>query len=276
MEATPEDYVANMVSIFREVRRVLRDDGTLWLNLGDSFARGKCGRSDEDEGSLRRRNQEYGTALRAKNGDRGANAGRERPVPAGLKPKDLVGIPWRVAFALQADGWHLRSDIIWEKPNCMPESVKDRPTRSHEYIFLLTKGGRYYYDHGAIAEPAVSGENRGGGRKTQMLVAGEGAKNDGFAERWQPSGLRNKRSVWRVATQPFEGAHFAVFPPKLIRPCVLAGCPFGGTILDPFGGSGTTALVAEELGRHAILIELNDQYMHLARERTAQSSLITP
>ena len=212
--------------------------------------------------------------------------------PIGLKPKDIIGIPWRVAFALQADGWWLRQDIIWNKPNPMPESVRDRCTKAHEYIFLLSKSDRYHYDADAISEEAVGGTpgNRNpvkndGTEKTRTRSGlhayaerqrerGHRRPHQGFNETWdamtkaeQASNGRNKRSVWTVATKPYAGAHFATFPPKLIEPCILAGCPAGGTVLDPFGGSGTTAAVANEHGRNAVLCELNPAYAELARKR---------
>jgi DNA modification methylase len=218
----------------------------------------------------------------------------------GLKPKDLVGIPWRVAFALQADGWYLRSDIIWHKPNPMPESVTDRPTKAHEYLFLLSKSERYYYDAEAIKEPAIYAEearydnglnghgggvsHAGQGSSTRKFKSdkqrGHGRRHDGFNDRWdqmtkqeQCSKFRNKRSVWTVATQPYSEAHFATFPPKLIEPCILAGCPSGGLVLDPFAGSGTTLQVAQQLGRRGVGIELNPDYIKLAEKRTAQAGL---
>jgi len=262
LEDTPKKYVENMVEVFRLVRKVLRDDGTLWLNLGDSYA-----------GSGKGRNAD---GTHQEGGKQGTNKGtiigtlHKTEVPEGLKPKDLIGIPWRVVFALQADGWYLRSDIIWHKPNCMPESVTDRPTKAHEYIFLLAKSERYYYDHSAIAEQAVSGlrvrEKANGECAIDTKKCGSNSCCGISTER------RNKRSVWRVATQPYAGAHFAVFPPELIRPCVRAGCPVGGTILDPFGGSGTTALVAEQENRNAVLIELNGDYIRLQKERTAEAT----
>lgn len=221
LEETPEEFVTNLVDVFREVRRVLRDDGTLWLNLGDSYV-GNCSRAS-DNGRAGYGNKREGVFTKSGNG---------------LKQKDLVGIPWRVAFALQADGWYLRQDIIWHKPNPMPEPVTDRCTKSHEYIFLLTKSKRYYYDHEAIKEKCMSD-------------------------------TKNKRSVWTVCPKPYKGAHFAVFPEKLIEPCVLAGCPSGSTILDPFAGSGTTGLVAKRHGCNFIGIELNPEYAELARNRIA-------
>jgi site-specific DNA-methyltransferase (adenine-specific) len=220
MEDTPEEFVNNLVEVFREVKRVLRDDGTVWLNLGDSYSSG--GRTTTTNQSLRG-DKDYGVT---------------RPKPSkGIKPKDLIGIPWRVAFALQQDGgWYLRQDIIWHKPNPMPESVRDRCTKAHEYIFLLSKSPKYYFDSEAIKEDAVQGK-------------------------------KNKRSVWTVTTKPFKGAHFATFPMDLIEPCVLAGCPENGTVLDPFGGSGTTGIVASNHNRKSVLIELNTEYIEIAKQR---------
>jgi DNA modification methylase len=274
LEATPEEYVERMVEVFRGVRRVLRDDGTLWLNLGDSYATGggavgRCpGGGEQGERFLRQ-------------GHINTQPNR-MPIP-GLKPKDLCGIPWRVAFALQSDGWYLRSDIIWSKLNPMPESVTDRPTKAHEYLFLLAKSKRYYFDADAVKEPVTGGAHpRGGG------VNPKAGKNEqsgdrrkvGFNERWRCKqnesfsaavtglvGERNIRTVWTIATQPFSQAHFATFPPKLVEPCIKAGCPEGGTVLDPFGGAGTTGLVADRLGRNATLIEINPDYAAMARGR---------
>ena len=272
LEKTPEEYVAKLVEVFREVRRVLRDDGTLWLNLGDSYA------NDTKWGGT--------TGGKHAKGLHGEQIGRGKR-NTGLKPKDLVGIPWMVAFALRADGWYLRSDIIWHKPNPMPESVTDRPTKSHEYIFLLTKSAKYYYDAEAIKEEAAfdgrqdttikpaekyRGRQMVDGQQPQSL--GRGNEN----ERWPSKSddgtrLRNKRSVWTVATSPYSGAHFATFPPKLITPCIQAGCPERGTVLDPFGGSGTVGEVAENHGRNSILIELKPEYCEMAKKRTAQQGL---
>jgi DNA modification methylase len=258
LESTPEEYVAKMVGVFREVRRVLRDDGTLWLNLGDSYA---------------------GTRQTRK---RGADFdGREsvwrpednRPAYNGLRAKNLVGIPWRVAFALQADGWWLRSDIIWHKPNPMPESVRDRPTKAHEYLFLLSKSARYWYDAEAVKEASHDPASYKP-RTPRNADKREGdplfATKVGDHANGKTYPTRNRRTVWKVATQPFRGAHFATFPPKLIEPCILAGCPEGGTILDPFGGAGTTGLVAAEHGREYLLIELNPEYVEMARNRLAK------
>lgn len=259
-EATPQEYVESIVAVMREVRRVLADDGTLWLNLGDSYARnggsGGCG-PNASVGSTKAGVQE-----------------RNCKAPSGYKPKDLVGIPWRVALALQSDGWWLRQDIIWHKPNPMPESVTDRCTRSHEYIFLLTKSERYYYDAKAIAEPLARPEEserktpaRFGGADKHVEAGKQSRLHSGNEYKGTSDGLRNRRSVWTIGTQSYSGAHFATFPPALVLPCILAGCPVGGTVLDPFGGSGTTGMVALENGRSAILIELNQDYAKLINER---------
>jgi len=263
IEPTPEAYVARMVEVFREVRRVLRDDGTLWLNLGDSYSGGKIGRADAE-----------------RNGVDGFTGGQkfkgekfsQRAVPDGLKPKDLVGIPWRVAFALQADGWYLRSDIIWAKPNPMPESVTDRPTKAHEYMFLLAKSERYYYDAEAIKEPATdTGSANGRDGRVEDLSARPPNSSPRTLRRLDYSQRgRNKRSVWTIPTEPFPEAHFATFPQALIEPCIKAGCPAGGTVLDPFAGSGTTGLVAKRYGCRAVLIELNAAYCAIAARRLAQ------
>ena len=265
LEATPDEYVDNMVAVFREVWRVLRDDGTLWLNLGDSYANtGKGGGGRQ------------GNAWLDHGGKTTDCAGTFKYAPPGLKPKDLVGIPWRVAFALQADGWYLRSDIIWHKPNPMPESVTDRPTKAHEYIFLLSKSQRYYYDADAIKEDAKYPNDKrrplGSEGAWQMDGRGRGDNGGGVAYEHETS-RSNKRSVWTVPPQTYKGAHFATFPPKLIEPCVLAGCPLGGTVLDPFMGSGTTAQVAQELGREWVGIELNEEYRSMQDNRTNQQVL---
>lgn len=212
LEETPEQYVANMVEVFRECRRVLKETGTLWLNLGDSYANAGNGNNTNVGGF---------TGERIRAGKKGIMDSRPRQIPGNLKPKDLVGIPWRVAFALQADGWYLRSDIIWHKPNPMPESVTDRPTKSHEYIFLLTKSARYYYDAEAVKEKAVKGDANAGARNYNGYSGRERLKQ---SESKRESG-RNRRTVWTIPTKPYSGAHFAVFPPDLIKPCVLAGSP---------------------------------------------------
>jgi DNA modification methylase len=270
LEPTPDEFVAGMVDVFREVRRVLRDDGTLWLNIGDSFAGGgTIGRNDTSPEALARRAEKFGTGTGSGSA---VGASGTRAKVAGLKAKDLIGIPWMLAFALRADGWYLRQDIIWSKPNPMPESVRDRCTKAHEYLFLLSKGPRYYYDAEAIAEAAAyapgSREDAPSGS-----FGGQRAANTTDPQVQQSfraiRETRNKRSVWEVATQPFSEAHFATYPPALIEPCIKAGCPEGGTVLDPFGGAGTTGLVADRLQRDAILIELNPEYAEIARRRIA-------
>jgi DNA modification methylase len=262
LEATPAEYVSRLVEVFRAVRDRLEDDGTLWLNLGDSY--GSAG-GDIFSGF----NERYdGTG---KNGKQSALGASVSAIPArdtGLRPKNLLGIPWRVAFALQADGWYLRSDIIWHKPNPMPESVTDRPTKAHEYIFLLSKSPKYYYDAAAVSEASLEFEKTPNrprvdpdARKGIAVPLVDGVTHCGV------SGRRNRRSVWTVPSAPFAGAHFATFPPDLIEPCIKAGCPVGGTVLDPFGGAGTTGLVADRLQRNALLIELNPEYAEMARDR---------
>ena len=214
-----QDYINNLVKLFREVRITLKKDGTLWLNIGDSYTSGNRKWRQTDE-----KNPARAMSYRP-------------PTPKGLKPKDLVGIPWRLAFALQNDGWYLRSDIIWYKPNCQPESVKDRPTQAHEYLFLLSKSPKYFYDYDAIKEPAITGT------------------------------MRNKRSVWSINTEPYKGSHFATFPPHLIEPCILAGSHENDIILDPFMGSGTVAEVCIQLNRKYYGIEKKEEYLHLANNR---------
>jgi DNA modification methylase len=347
LEPSPDEFVAALVDVFREVRRVLRDDGTVWLNLGDSYSgSGPSGASYESETTKRRREQgaqdgafRVSPTLR----DRGLTYAEKKPVPAaGTKPKDLIGIPWMVAFALRADGWYLRSDIIWSKPNPMPESVTDRPTKSHEYVFLLSKGPRYFYDADAIREAHDGPLHAPGNQAADEWEGIRGAhKSKGMSghlaepERtWGNPAGRNKRSVWTVATQPYPGAHFATFPSKLIEPCILAGCPeracrecgapwtrvvertpmvvrptakreawqaeddhartqtggtmleppssrtvgwepscahdaptIPGTVLDPFTGAGTTGVVALRHDRSFVGIELNPEYVELARRR---------
>lgn len=246
LEATPDEFVKAMVEVFREVRRVLRDDGTLWLNLGDSYASGGRKTRDPDEKLPQR-----GADFRAQDG---------------LPEKNLIGIPWRVALALQADGWYLRQDIVWHKPNPMPESVKDRCTKAHEYIFLLSKSPRYHFDSEAMREDAIKGAAGSSFNKGKTATHQLGRSSD--AERVD-DGKRNRRSVWSVATKPYKGAHFATFPAELIEPCILAGCPLGGIVLDPFGGSGTTAGVALANGRGSIACELNQEYADLMPDRIA-------
>ena len=265
LEPTPEEYVAKMVEVFREVKRVLRDDGTLWLNLGDCYNGSGGAGGDYNKGGLKEGQPKY--------------PGRK---VATLKPKDLVGIPWMVAFALRADGWYLRQDIIWHKPNCMPESVKDRCTKAHEYIFLLSKSKKYYYDNEAIKEPvkeisirrAEYGWDCDRPSTKNASMNGEGIHTKKMGTRFVNPDGRNKRSVWTVTTKPFKGAHFAVFPEDLIEPCILAGCPEGGIVLDPFMGSGTTAVVALKHNRNYIGIELNPEYIKIAEKRVSECDVI--
>lgn len=257
LEVTPEAYTASLVQVFAEVWRVLRHNGCVWLNLGDSYA--NTGNPGQDFSASK---VGYGGKGRGHLGGQPM-----KQMPPSLKSKDLIGIPWRVAFALQADGWYLRSDIIWSKPNPMPESVTDRPTKAHEYIFLLSKAPRYYYDAEAIAEAATCDRLRGPAVHPCKDTNG----NSGLARR-DSEGQRNRRSVWTVATQSFAGAHFATFPEDLITPCVLAGSRVGDTVLDPFCGSGTTGVVALNHQRNFIGIELNPTYVELARQRIGNVS----
>jgi len=240
------------VAVCREVRRVLRDDGTLWLNLGDSYAGSGGAGGDYAAGGLKESQPKWKSNLDAQS--------------AGLKPKDLVGIPWMVAFALRADGWFLRQDIIWHKPNPMPESVKDRCTKAHEYIFLLAKSQKYYYDAEAVMEDAAGGRERFGGAKYGDKGLDK-SRNDTARFDETIVDARNRRSVWTVTTKPFKGAHFATFPPDLIEPCILAGSAKGDTVLDPFNGAGTTGLVAIKHGRSYIGIELNQNYLDITQRR---------
>jgi len=311
LEPTLEMFIAHIVLVFREVWRLLKPDGTAWVNFGDSYI--------NDPGNGRGGDERSGLG---NGGGTPHRSGTNKIGAADLKRKDLAGIPWRVAFALQADGWWLRSDIIWAKPNCMPESTPDRPTKAHEYIFLLAKSQRYYYDKEAIKEPGVGDEiangfrggsythdqtfdNQEGGKRkasgnfkvptgwdtedgahgtihrtgrTKNSFAGTGKESPPPGQPLQKradrepidySGMRNKRSVWTVATQGFAEAHFATFPEALIRPCILAGAPRGGRVLDPFGGSGTTLKVSEEEGRECTIIEIGEQYVDIAQRRTA-------
>tara|TARA_R110000787_G_scaffold81311_1_gene176376 strand:- start:33 stop:995 length:963 start_codon:yes stop_codon:yes gene_type:complete len=264
LEDTPEEFVENLVQVFKEVKRVLRDDGTVWLNLGDSYGqqKGKGFNANSKEGYVVSRRKE----LQERQGD--------IKVKTNLPPKNLMGIPWRVAFALQADGWYLRQDIIWHKPNPMPESVQDRCTKAHEYIFLLSKNAKYYYDNEAIKEDSIYApgktkevEREKGYYNGKWSNPEEGSRHDGSFKAIREK--KNKRSVWTVSAKPFKGAHFATFPPDLIEPCVLAGCPVGGTVLDPFGGSGTTAQVANGNSRNVVLCELNKEYIEIAKQRIA-------
>ena len=260
LEQTPDEYVAGLVEVFREVRRVLADDGTLWLNLGDSYASqggAHGGRSDNQTGVGAK------TMHLAGAGDQ-----EQRSPPMGLKPKDLVGIPWRVAFALQADGWWLRQDIIWAKPNPMPESVTDRCTKAHEYVFLLTKSARYYFNADAIAEQSANlgqTEIRFGGAKYGDSDDPKHQTKSGNV--YTDKGTRNKRDVWTVPSKPYAGAHFAVMPEALAEPCILAGSRPGDLVLDPFTGSGTVGVVALKHNRDFIGTELNPEYAALAEAR---------
>lgn len=290
LELTPEEYVEQLVGVFREIRPPLKDDGTVWLNLGDSYcssATGSCSNeSSWPEGGKKHQAEAWRRP--------------DRKLPTNLKPKDLVGIPWRVAFALQADGWYLRSDIIWHKPNPKPESVKDRTTKAHEYLFLLSKQERYFYDADAIAENYKSTEehqlavkwvqgwategshsaidhakaksHRGSKFHTGKTAIHQLEKASKVERRDNPVG-RNKHSVWTISTQPYPEAHFATFPEDLVVPCVLAGSRLGDTVLDPFGGSGTVGKVCQGLGRKAVLIELNSEYVEMAEKRTVQAGL---
>lgn len=287
LEPTPAEYVENLVGVFRDVRRALRDDGTLWLNLGDSYA-GSWGAQSREHAGKHAPNVSQISANQVKAAQIRANGTGSLSRTPGLKAKDMVGIPWRVAFALQADGWYLRSDIIWAKPNPMPSSVRDRPTGAHEYLFLLAKSERYYYDAAAIAEPAVSSPKKATDmRRGSSAMRGQATirprgKNEeqddrrraGFNGRWDKAeadgavkATRNRRTVWNVASRPFAEAHFATFPPQLVEPCVLGGAPIGGVVLDPFNGAGTTGLVATRLQRDYIGIEINPAYVEMSRRR---------
>ena len=251
LEEDPNEYVAKMVEVFREVKRVLKDDGTLWLNIGDSYS----GSGKGPAGNLGKKHNER--HLEDKTGGL---------VPEGTKPKDLVGIPWMLAFALRADGWYLRQDIIWAKPNPMPESVKDRCTKSHEYVFLLSKSNKYYFDSEAIKEDGVipAGTKGAKGSVERQGIPGVNARPPVYKIY---DGKRNKRDVWFVKTKPFPGAHFAVMPEELVEPCVLAGSRVGGLVLDPFAGSGTVGVVSLRHERNFVGIELNPDYATIARER---------
>lgn len=257
LEETPEEYIRNLVDVFREVKRVLNDDGTLWVVIGDSYAgsgKGAANYPDNAEKWLQGTNR----------GILGAKATGKSKSP-GLKPKDLIGIPWMLAFALRQDGWYLRQDIIWQKPNAMPESVKDRCTKSHEYIFLLSKSRIYHYDNFSIKEECVNGDTSLPAGSKGTMSKNSGLRKDRY--RKEKGTLRNKRDVWSVSTKGCNGVHFATFPESLISPCVLAGCRKGGTVLDPFCGSGTTGRVAVKNGRKFIGIELNREYAEISNKR---------
>ena len=288
LESSPEEYIEKLVEIFREVRRVLKKDGTLWVNIADSYAGSGKGRVKGGKA----KKETFGKVQSSNQGT--INGIPQKTQSNSCKPKDLIGIPWMLAFALRADGWYLRQDIIWSKPNPMPESVKDRCTKSHEYIFMLSKSPRYYYDSEAISEPIAestikrlaqdiskqagsyspskangkmkAAAPRYGGKKYTETPDKFYRTKSGSAYEYRPR--RNKRDVWTVSTKPYKGAHFATFPPDLIEPCVLAGCPTGGIVLDPFAGSGTTGLVAKQHDRNFVLIELNEEYIKLCKDRT--------
>jgi DNA modification methylase len=267
LEETPEEYIKAMVEVFRCVWDVLEDDGTLWVNIGDSYC---------NTNGFARASPEY--QREGRNNMPANDRKLDKLHDTGLKTKDLIGIPWMLAFALRADGWYLRQDIIWSKPNPMPESVQDRCTKSHEYIFLLSKSSKYYYDSESIKEKSIhAGEQRSFNSPKKAMRNVEGKVSTGNehpdALPTEVSELKNKRSVWTVNPKPYSGSHFAVFPTELIEPCILAGAPVGGIVLDPFMGSGTTAQVAQDLGRQYIGCELNPEYGKLQKKRTAQTSL---
>lgn len=270
LEETPDAYIAKLVSVFREVKRVLKDDGTLWVNIGDSYAGSGKGRNGDGTASVDP-NSKQATSLGTINGNlKKSNAGE-------AKAKDLIGIPWMLAFALRKDGWYLRQDIIWHKPNPMPESVKDRCTKSHEYIFLLSKQPNYYFDYEAIQEDAICKDDR---RYGEGRIAYDGKRMEGGVSNTKAqqsfvtnSDKRNKRDVWSITTKAVKEAHFATFPEELIKPCILAGCRLGGVVLDPFFGSGTTGRVAREYGRNYIGIELNPEYVKMASHRAVEVQL---
>lgn len=295
MEATLPEYVSRLVAVFDEVRRVLKPSGTAWLNLGDSYSgSGRGGNPEDSPHQKQKTNRGCIVGQTARDAATTNGAGDDRL--KGFKPKDLIGAPWSVAFALRDAGWWLRQDIVWAKPNPMPESVTDRCTRAHEMIFMLTKSARYYYDQDAIAEQSIgmdrvrdkqngtTTKHSDGGRFTQKPDKQRGHKRThaGFNDRWdamskdeQCSAMRNKRSVWTVATKPYPGAHFATFPPEIAETCILAGCPRAGVVLDPFGGSGTVAEVALKHGREYVLIDLNPKYVELQKERLARYPILT-
>jgi DNA modification methylase len=273
LEETVADYIAGMVGVFREVYRVLKDDGTLWLNIGDSYAGGGYANhkiNDEDW---------FKNANLDKRSDRQQKM-KKVLLQENIKPKELIGIPWMLAFAaLRSEGWYLRQDIIWHKPNPMPESVKDRCTKAHEYIFLLTKQPTYYFDNEAMKEPAIAaGKTIKLGPKSfskgQAAGANVNPSGNALNENYLVPEFRNRRSVWSVTTKPFKGAHFATFPPDLIEPCILAGSGSADTVLDPFGGSGTTALVSNMHGRNSILCELNPDYAAIAQGRVPEIKIM--
>lgn len=287
LERNPQDYIDAMVQVFCQVKRVLVDDGVLWINIGDSYVGGK-GQSGSMGGDYQAARNDSGASLNMAHQTLG---GKKQTKPtddrammrsAGLKPKDLVGIPWMLAFALRADGWYLRQDIIWHKPNPMPESVTDRCTKSHEYVFMFTKSAKYYFDSKAIEEPsktkpgATWSERKAAGATAGNVIVGDGIRNGTqrvvhgkgvTSNLTRQDGMRNKRSVWSITTKPFRGAHFAVMPEALVEPCVLATSRIGDMVFDPFSGSGTVGVVSNRLGRDYIGCELNEQYVKLSYER---------
>ena len=259
-EETPDEFIKQLVEVFRCVWDVLEDDGTLWVNIGDSYA----GSGKGPAGNLGASNDERNMT----------HTKSSALVPQGCKPKDLIGIPWMLAFALRADGWYLRQDIIWHKPNPMPESVQDRCTKAHEYIFLLSKSSKYFYDADAIKEDAITAGSISASFQGRQGTAEYHVQSGGAGSEAKEYTHKNKRSVWTVPVKPYSGAHFAVFPTELIDPCILAGAPVGGIVLDPFMGSGTTAQVAQDLGRQYIGCELNPEYGKLQKKRISQQSLL--
>jgi DNA modification methylase len=263
LEQTPKEYITAMVEVFRCVWDVLADDGTLWLNIGDSYYNYRPGKGQSLSKQSFANNDQDLPQTCARRGNK----------LEGLKEKDLIGIPWMLAFALRADGWYLRQDIIWHKPNPMPESVRDRCTKAHEYIFLLSKSDRYYFDSEALKEPAINAGKIGGSFKGRQGSADYHAQSGGVGSDAKNYETRNRRSVWTVATKPYKGAHFATFPPDLIEPCILAGSRSGDIVLDPFMGSGTTAQVAVENNRRYLGCELNPEYEKLQADRLKQPKL---
>ena len=278
LEDSPDAYVTKMVSVFREVRRVLRDDGTCWINIGDSYSGSNA--SQGGDGSTSRLGPKATNADWTRSQQAMRTSGQIQTKRGnGLKPKDLIGIPWLLAFALRADGWYLRQDIIWAKPNPMPESVTDRCTKAHEYVFLLTKSARYWYDAEAVKEKSIDPEGSAkryespfweNGKHQTGGYSANGAKHTAGIKQFD--GHRNRRSVWSIAAQPFSGSHFAVMPKKLVETCILAGCPVGGTVLDPFNGAATVGIVALEHGRQYLGIELNPEYVGLSVGRLTDAT----
>lgn len=270
LEPTPEMFVGHLVAVFREVRRVLRNDGVAWVNLGDSYSSNQKGTGgDGSKSGLRRDGRSEESRIASAKLSISHQSFGAHNMDTGLKPKDLVGIPWRVAFALQADGWWLRSDVIWHKPNPMPESVTDRPTKSHEYVFLMTKSARYFYDADAVREDISDPSPRESGKKGRVKGTDGISQPDWLnnPDRYDPISGRNRRTVWTIPTAPYSGAHFATYPPALVEPCIKAGSREGDVVFDPFVGSGTTLMVARQLGRHGVGLDLSAEYLGLARER---------